>query len=133
MFFTAGHRNVGQLIDHLGDRPIDTHSTLDAGLFRDWLVERDLSPSSISRIFYTVRAVINLTIQENGLNCIDGFAKTFLPTNDKDKRLPIPQVELRNIQKTCLDMLNERRLLIALISDTGMRLSEALGLVWEDV
>jgi integrase len=56
-----------------------------------------------------------------------------LPTNDKDKRLPIPQVELRNIQKTCLDMSNERRLLIALISDTGMRLSEALGLVWDDV
>ncbi len=30
-------------------------------------------------------------------------------------------------------MADERRLLIALISDTGMRLSEALGLVWEDV
>ena len=133
MFFTAAHRNVGYVIDHLGDRPIDTYSTLDAASFRDWLVERDLSPSSISRIFSTVRAVINLTIKENGLNCINGFAKTFLPTNDKEKRPPIPQDELRNIQKTCLDMSDERRLLIALISDTGMRLSEALGLVWEDV
>ncbi len=62
MFFTAAHRNVGYVIDHLGDRPIDTYSTLDAASFRDGLVERDLSPSSISRIFSTVRAVINLTI-----------------------------------------------------------------------
>ena len=51
MFFTAAHRNVGYVIDHLGDRPIDTYSTLDAASFRDWLVERDLSPSSISGIF----------------------------------------------------------------------------------
>ena len=118
MFFTAAHRNVGYVIDHLGDRPIDTYSTLGAASFRDWLVERDLSPSSISRIFSTVRAVINLTIQENGLNCINGFAKTFLPTNDKEKRPPIPQDELRNIQKTCLAMSDERRLLLDLISDT---------------
>ena len=37
------------------------------------------------------------------------------------------------IQKTCLEIADERRLLLALISDTGMRLSEALGLVWGDV
>ena len=30
-------------------------------------------------------------------------------------------------------MADERRLIIALISDTGMRLSEALGLVWSDI
>ena len=133
MFFTAAHRNVGYVIKHLGDRPIDTYSTLDAASFRDWLVERDLSSSSISRIFFTVRAVINLMIQENGLNCINGFAKTFLPTSDREKRPPIPKDELRIIQKTCLDMAEERRLLIALISDSGMRLSEALGIVWKDV
>ena len=33
----------------------------------------------------------------------------------------------------CLEIADERRLLIALISDTGMRLSEAIGLVWDDI
>ena len=33
----------------------------------------------------------------------------------------------------CLDIADERRLIIAIISDTGMRLSEALGLVWDDI
>ena len=32
-----------------------------------------------------------------------------------------------------LGFANERRLVTALISDIGMRLSEALGLVWSDV
>ena len=32
-----------------------------------------------------------------------------------------------------MELGDERRLVIALISDTGMRLSEALGLVWSDV
>ena len=41
--------------------------------------------------------------------------------------------EIMLIQKTCLEIADERRLLLALISDTGMRLSEALGLVWGDV
>ena len=33
----------------------------------------------------------------------------------------------------CLYIANERRLLVALISDTEMRLSEALGLIWDDI
>ena len=49
------------------------------------------------------------------------------------KRLPIPNDEIINIQNVCLNIADERRLLIALISDTGMRLSEAAGLVWCDV
>ena len=61
MFFTAANRNVGYVIQHLGNRPIDTYSSLNAASFRDWLVERDLSSSSISRIFSTVRAVSDVS------------------------------------------------------------------------
>ena len=42
MFFTAANRNMGYVIQHLGDRPIDTYSSLDAASFRDWLVRRNL-------------------------------------------------------------------------------------------
>ena len=40
--------------------------------------------------------------------------------------------DTKRIQKVCLDVADERRLIIALIADTGMRLSEALGLVWNE-
>jgi integrase len=132
-FFRAAERNTGYVIDLLGDRPVDTYSTADAAAFRDWLIDRGLAMSSTTRIFGTVKAIFNLTIQEDGIGCLNAFAKTYLPHEDAAKRPPIPKGELRVIQRTCLDMADERRLLIALISDTGMRLSEALGLVWADI
>ena len=97
------------------------------------MIDRGLTISSISRIFGTVRAVINLTIQEHGLDCRNAFANIYMPRQTEDKRQPIPKHEIIQIQKTCLEIGDERRLVIALISDTGMRLSEALGLVWSDV
>jgi integrase len=133
LFFTAAKRNVGYVLEHLGDRPIDTYSSADAASFRDWLIERGLTTSSISRIFGTIRAVIKLTIQEHGLDCRNAFANIYLPKKVEEKRKPIPKHEILQIQKTCLEVGDERRLVIALISDTGMRLSEALGLVWGDV
>jgi integrase len=133
LFFTAAKRNVGYVLEHLCDRPIDTYSSADAASFRDWLIDRGLTTSSISRIFGTIRAVINLIIQEHGLDCRNAFANIFLPKKAEEKRKPIPKYEIMQIQKTCLEVGDERRLVIALISDTGMRLSEALGLVWGDV
>ncbi|MDB2452758.1 tyrosine-type recombinase/integrase [Planktomarina temperata] len=77
--------------------------------------------------------MVNLTIQELGLDCSNAFANIYLPRNVEEKRKPLPVDEIMLIQKTCLEIADERRLLLALISDTGMRLSEALGLVWGDV
>ena len=133
LFFTVAERNVGYVIECLGDRPIDTYASSDAAKFRDWLIDRSLSTSSIKRIFSTIRAVFNLTIQEQGLGCSNAFANTFLPSDERPKRVVISPEDIKRIQKVCLEIADERRLLIALISDTGMRLSEALGLVWDDV
>jgi len=133
LFFTVAERNVGYVIECLGDRPIDTYASSDAAKFRDWLIDRSLSTSSIKRIFSTIRAVFNLTIQEQGLGCSNAFANTFLPSDERPKRAVISPEDIKRIQKVCLEIADERRLLIALISDTGMRLSEALGLVWDDV
>ena len=132
LFFTVAERNVGYVIECLGDRPLDAYSSSDAAKFRDWLIGRDLSTSSIKRIFSTIRAVFNLTIQEQGLGCSNAFANTYLPSDQRPKRAVISPEDIKRVQKVCLEIADERRLLIALISDTGMRLSEALGLVWDD-
>lgn len=132
-FFKAAHRNIGYAIENLGDRPLDTYSSSDAAALRDWLANRKLSTPSIKRIFSTIRAVMNLTIQENGLSCTNAFAKTFIPSDERPKRASISLEDIKRIQALCLYIADDRRLLIALISDTGMRLSEALGLVWADI
>lgn len=133
LFFTVAERNIGYVIDCLGDRPIDMYASLDAAKFRDWLIGRHLSTSSIRRIFSTVRSVVNLNIQEHGLVGSNAFANTYLPNAERPQRVVISTNDLKHVQKLCLEIADERRLLIALISDTGMRLSEALGLVWDDI
>ena len=133
LFFTAAHRNVGYVIERLGDRTLDSYSSADAAKFRDCLIDKGLSTSSIRRIFSTIRAVFNLTIHEEGLDCRNAFSNTFLPTDERPKRLSISPKDIKRVQKICLEIADEKRLLIALLSDTGMRLSEALGLVWTDI
>ena len=76
---------------------------------------------------------MNLTIQEDGLKCTNAFAKTFLPSDERPKRASISPEDIKCVQELCLYIADDSRLLIALISDTGMRLSEALGLVWTDI
>ena len=133
LFFTAAHRNVGYVIERLGDRSLDSYSSSDAARFRDWLIDKGLTTSSIRRIFSTIRAVFNLTIHEDGLDCKNAFSNTFLPTDERPKRVSISPEDIKRIQKICFEIADEKRLLITLLSDTGMRLSEALGLVWSDV
>ena len=49
------------------------------------------------------------------------------------KRLPIPIAEIRLIQNECYKKDDHVRCLVALLSDTGMRLAEACGLLVEDL
>ena len=81
------------------------------------------------RAFSSVKAVINLAIKENALSLTNVFSGTFIPDDEvKKKRLPIPADDLVKIQQECMTLEDGPRWLIALISDTGMRLSEACGL-----
>ena len=49
------------------------------------------------------------------------------------KRLPVPDDALIKIQAECRSLDDQQRWMIALISDTGMRLSEACGLLSSDI
>ena len=134
IFFRASKRALRDVIGCLGDRPIDLYSTIDAATFRDYLFKKELVSSSVKRVFAIVRAIINLAILEYGIDHKNGFAKTFIPNlNDSIKRNSIPIKDIRIIQKECVKINDESRWLIALISDTGVRLSETLGLASEDI
>lgn len=52
---------------------------------------------------------------------------------DASPRQPIPNDILRVIQKQCQSTDDEMRWLVARLSDTGMRLSEAVGILREDI
>ena len=81
---------------------------------------------TVKRVFASVRAIINLAISEEGFDCSNAFAKTYFPDDDNaQSRQPISMEDLKKVQSLCKDIDDEMRWLIALISDTGMRLGEA--------
>jgi len=133
-FHRAAERNINSVIEILGDRPIDCYASSDAATFRDYSLKKGLATSSIKRNFSSIRAIVNLCILEHGLDCKNTFSRVFLPDlNDNKKRKPIPLDALRALQQDCRKADDQARWLVALISDTGMRLSEAAGLHVDDV
>ena len=132
-FIRGASRNVDVVIKHLGDRPIDGYSSADAAALRDAMLGKGLSIASVKRNFSTIRSIINLTISEQGLDCGNVFARTFMPEEDRQRRLPIPIEYIRSIQSDCRHTDDDMRWLVALLSDTGMRLGEAVGLSGDDV
>ena len=132
-FHRAAMRNAGVVIDQLGDRQLCDYSTVDAGKVRDALIDRGLSVLSVRRIFTTVKAIINLAIAEHGLDIRNAFSAIYMPETESNKRVSIPVETIRQIQQSCMEHDDDMRWLIALISDTGMRLAEAAGLHVNDI
>ena len=132
-FIRGASRNVDVVIKHLGDKPIDSYSSADAAALRDAMLDKGLCIASVKRNFSTIRSIINLTISEQGLDCGNAFGRTFMPEEDRQRRLPIPIDCIRAIQSDCRHMDDDMRWLVALLSDTGMRLGEAVGLAITDI
>ena len=133
-FIRGANRNIKYVIELLGNLPIDEYNSKDASKFRDWLMEKRLLVSSVKRIFSSIRSIINLSISEDGINCIYAFSKTYMPDKDSiDLRKPIPTKDIKHIQSLCREHDDDLRWLIALLSDTGMRLGEGVGLLKSDM
>ena len=134
VFRRGAERNTQSVVDVLSDRPLDEYLSSDAATYRDYLLKRGLTTNSVKRNFATIRSVINLAIQEHGLECKNAFSRVYLPDlDDAKKRKPIPIENIKEIQRECMFIDDEARWLVALISDTGMRLSEAAGLHVDDI
>ena len=81
-----------------------------------------------------VKAIVQLSIAEHGLACSNVFRGTFLTKKDDvRKRQPIPADIILSVQAECQLMDDDLRWLIAFLSDTGMRLAEAVGLLVTDI
>ena len=100
---------------------------------RDALIDRGLSVPSVRRTLMTVKAGINLAIAEHGLDIRNAFAAIYMPEAESKKRVSIPVKTIRQIQQSCVEHDDDMRWLIALISDTGMRLAESAGLHVDDI
>ena len=132
-FIRTANRNIEYIIKVLGNKSIRLYSSSDASKFRDWLMEQGMSNSTLKRVFSSVKAIINLSINEYGLDITNPFSKAYLPSIENEIRESIPLEDIRVIQTESKKEDDELRWLLLLLSDSGMRLSEALGLSKDDI
>ncbi|MDA0900392.1 MAG: tyrosine-type recombinase/integrase [Proteobacteria bacterium] len=134
VFIRTANRNTSYVTKLLGDRPISSYSSNEAAQFRDWCIDSGMGIKTVKRVFSSIRAIVNLAIAEEGLDCSNAFARTYFPDDDNaQSRQSISMEDIRKVQFLCRENDDEMRWLIALISDTGMRLGEAAGLLKEDI
>ena len=128
-FYTAAERACKYLVEATAHKNLHEYTRQDALAFRDYLLAKGLAGSSISRIYNSLNSLINFVINEYALDISNLFVRVYFDRTDKvKKRLPIPNEIIREIQSECYRIDDDMRWLLALISDTGLRLSEAVGL-----
>lgn len=127
-------RSVRYLVEAIGDKHLDLLTRDDANAYRDSLLARGLSVESAKRAISVIRAMVNFVAREKDLTEITVFASIFFVETDDaaERRQPYPIDVIRSIQRECRYLDDQSRHIIALISDTGMRLSEAIGLCVDD-
>lgn len=132
-FHRAAERSCGYVIDVSGDKALTDYTRKDANALRDALLARCMAGSSITRVFGTIRSVINFAANEEGLSLTNPFGGVYYDRSAGTKeRLPIPVENIRAVQAECYRLDDEMRWLVALVADTGIRLAEAAGLLCED-
>jgi integrase len=126
-------RGCGYLIDSCGMKNLEGYTRSDATQFRDYLFAKGLNGASVARIFGTVRAVINLALSEFGLSIVNPFSNVYFDQSQGvKKRIPVKPEDIEKVQRECYKADDEKRWLIALIADTGIRLGEGAGLLRSD-
>jgi len=133
VFTRAAQRNANVVIEALGNKPINEYASSEAGKLRDTLLAKGLAVTSIKRMFGSIKAIINLAMAEHGIEGRNPFSSIYMPDEVQEERQPIPLDAIRRIQRDCIAIDDEMRWLLAIISDTGMRLSEAAGLHKGDI
>jgi len=134
LFHQIAERNIKYVIDTLGNKDLSNYTTIDAGTFRDALLKRGLATSSVRRVFSSVKSIVSLAIKERGLNIVNPFLGVYIPDlGDTKERKPVPIEDIRAIQIKCKAINDELRWIVSLISDTGMRLAEVVGLKADDI
>lgn len=132
-FHRAAERACGYVIDACGDKHLEAYTKKDANAFRDSLISRGLAGTSLTRVFGTVRSVTNFAASEMGLHLNNPFAGVYYDrTAGVSDRNPVPADALAVVQSKCRVIDDDLRWLVALVSDTGMRLAEGAGMTKED-
>jgi integrase len=119
-----------------GDPDIRSLRRFDVNNFVTFLLDKDMSTTTVQRYIAPLKASFARCIRENELDCVNVFAKVEIPkfgqdVQDREVFTPAERKALLNaIDRHGQDTL---RSILLVIAETGARLSEVLGLAKGDI
>ncbi len=126
--------SIGYVIEVVGDLPLDRYTRQNALAVRNAILAKNKT-ASVKRRFNTLNAVFNAANQEHALSIPNPFSGIRIGGlgSDTHKREEFILEELRALAAACRQLGDDRRLIIAILLDTGARLGEIVGLRVSDV
>ncbi|MBM3604421.1 MAG: hypothetical protein FJX25_06620 [Alphaproteobacteria bacterium] len=107
-----------------------------ANLFVEKLRDRGITGDTISKYVYQIKPLFDTAIREFELGIPNPFESLTIAGKGAEKpheRLPYTPEELKAIWQRCREMDDQRRWAIAMLSDTGARQAEVVGLRKDEV
>ena len=115
-FEAASTRTFNYLIGIAGNKLLGDYNRTDALKFREWLIARGLTGSSVTRNFSYLKAVFNFAVSEYALNVTNPFVGVY---HDRQagviRRQPIPIEGIKRVQAHCRQIDDDMRWLVACI------------------
>ena len=133
--YTSRQAKLQEFIAHAGDLPIDDYRRDHVRSFITVLLEKGLKTDTVRRYLNYISPIFNVAIREYELNIPNVFEQQEIPRlgTDAKKRDTYTTEELRSLQAECIRQDDEIAWLDAIISDSGMRLGEVVGLKRTDL
>ena len=105
-FEAAATRTCNYLISIAGNKLLGDYSRSDALKFREWLIDRGLTGSSVTQNFSYLKAVFNLAVSEYALDITNSFVGVY---HDREagviRRQPIPMEDIKRVQAQCRKLM----------------------------
>lgn len=124
------------LMSITGDAIITSLRREHANQFVAKLLAKGVSSETAHKYVYEIKPLIDTAIREFELQIQNPFEKVVIPNSNegpRHERDPYSTAQLRAIQAKCREIDDQRRWAIAMLSDTGARLAEIVGLLRADV
>ena len=109
-FEKSVQRVIRYIIKSIGDKDLPSYTRANANSLRDYLLEKGLVGSSVTRVLSIVKVVFNFAISENGLSLNNHFSGL-----QYDRFVGVGSIELipiddvKAIQKRCIEIDDELR------------------------
>jgi integrase len=123
-YYEREARAMWALFRSLCDKPLKDCNRDDGRKLVAHFKGQDIKSATIRKKIGWLTSAINLAIKEGRLT-FNPFSAVVPKSDDKEKRLPLDEGDVRNIKRNLGGLNRADQLLLRLLATTGMRLSEA--------